>query len=289
MAEIYESLKKLKNYSIAQKSDYLQNVKSCLNYFFYLNLKHNYLQLLRIKKRELGDVWEIKELENEIENINLYIELYKKSSKSNIDSGIYRFINNIEYLDLIEKKQIIAMVLANDYELKRQDILIKEQQLIDNWWSEHLKVNIYAKGENIDNSQKKSIGAVVEIPLGSDKNRDELIKLKQLSQKNEKTALKIRTKEIISLLYDKFIFQKQKIKILKNELSLLMDRYMIASLKKMSSNNIKLTKDDEMIDINILKQKHKIILRRFELYKIVINLQILANSNQIIKSNKIGF
>ncbi len=286
--ELYNSLEEIKNQTIKEKRDYLTIVKNRINYYYYKELKDAYIGIYKEKKRELDNnqitLLDMKEFENEMKNIDLYIELYQKSQKNRIDEKIYKIINKIENISLIEREKLIMMAEENNYNLKIQDSYIDKSKLLDSWWFDNLRVNFYLKREDNFGEEESFVGARVEIPFGSDSEKERLARLKEKTHQNQKRVLEIRNRQTIILLIENFNFIKQQIKILKNELSLLIDKYMIKRLKNLNfSTNSKNSKEDDLIDIKILEHKHKIILKRFELYKTLVNLQILCNSNNIYR------
>ena len=253
---------------------------------YFNEMVQKYEQLLQKKERLLRDGFSVMDdtdhIRERLETMRLNKKFFDAQKGIKPDKKLYELLNSIECLKLVDKKTLENYAIKHNIEVGLQDNYIKRSEYFPEYL-DNFRLNVYVAKKN----HSSSIGIHTEIPLEFDSERKELTKLQKQNYAMKKKALIQRLKEKIDYLYYEFYYQQNNLKILKNRLkhkykylynikSLMKNR--VTTYEGDSPTNIKDLKEIEIISLN-----YKIILKRIEIYKILLNLYYVVGSDNINK------
>ena len=257
---------------------------------YFNQMVKRYEKLLAKKERLLRDGFSVMDdtdhIRERLEAMRLNKRFFDAQKGIKPDKKLYTLLNSIECIKLVDKKKIEDFALKHNINVGLQDNYIKRSEYFPEYL-DNFKLNIYVAHQKNDNVDSDSIGIHTEIPLEFDSDRRELVKLQKQNYAMKKTALIKRLKEKIDYLYYEFYYQQNNLKILKNKLK---HKYKyLYNINKLISNRVTTYEGDSPANIKDLKEieiitlNYKIILKRIEIYKILLNLYYVVGSDNINK------
>ena len=259
---------------------------------YFNQMVKEYEKLLAKKERLLRDGFSVIDdtdhIRERLETMRLKKRFFDSQKGIKPDKKLYILLNSIECIKLVDKKKVENYALKHNIEIGLQDNYIKRSEYFPEYL-DNFKLNIYVAHQKNGDVENNIIGVHTEIPLEFDSERGKLVKLQRQNYAMKKTALIKRLKEKIDYLYYEFYYQQNNLKILKNRLK---HKYKyLYNIKLLLPNRVTTYEGDSPANIKDLKKieiislNYKIILKRIEIYKILLSLYYVVGSeniNQII-------
>jgi len=267
---------------------HLEGYRSELNHRYYKKLAQMYEKLLKKRNQQLINGFttlaDVEHLQERLDNARRFEVMYANVHTQKIPQKIYMLLNKIECFHLIDEKELTAMAIQKSLEIKIRDRFEKRADFFPSY-SDNIKLNLYVEHKSVHRiGNYQAVGIHADIPLDFKKNRAELIRLNKSNYTLQKEAIKLRIKQKVSSLYTQYAFA---LATLKNEQNSLLYRHKReAELEHIEENIILDFKQDperehELLKIEVLSLKNKIIMQRFELYRILLQLYALSGADSM--------
>ncbi|SFV62425.1 hypothetical protein MNB_SV-6-1176 [hydrothermal vent metagenome] len=254
--------------------------------------KEIYSKRVKMMKRGYIDLEEVQEIEMKKAFHKSYIDHYRRQERAKMDQDLFRFVNNIEKVVLINKKIFIEKIKSDSIDMKTQDIFKERADLFPEY-IDNVRAYVYVKHEFRDYyGDQESIGFAVDLPLDRSSERDKLVRLQQKRYQLNQEAIKVRIEQKATYLYQHFSYINARIKSLISQLHFLiqqranLDKKIKAKLTKKAEN---LTRKIDMNRLDITRLRDEIIKAKMENYINFLNICQLINFeniNEIIKVDK---
>lgn len=154
-----------------------------------------------------------------IQNIKDELLLLKQMTLLKIPSNLLTLLNQIERVRLADETTLMKMLRENNVDFKLANTL-QDQTVMQESWSDKLRVNIYAGQRRMYLSQDQSlIGLEAKIPLSGTDRQDELNFIQGNILKEQAAHMYNYSIEMLKQSIANFRYKQQKIKTYSYELS----------------------------------------------------------------------
>jgi len=257
-----------------------------LRYFSYKEAA--YTKLLKRRKLQLEEGYITQDDYNHIatlrEDMQIMKVLYEKQERMKIDPKVLALLNHIEYLQLVDKDFLYDSALEKNIDLKIQSTMAKQANY-DVEYVDNLKLYAYAQHQKVDQiGWFDTVGVYADIPIDFDGYDSQSKRLQNSNIVLQERAVKIRLKSKLDSLYDQFALQSAMLKISKNGLGHLFERK--EQLKAIIESEVSGFKADPereyaLLKIKIIDQKYEVMMKRMDLYVLLLKLYRVANVDNI--------
>ncbi len=274
-----------------QKNDYddislkIDALKSEITMHYYQESSAIYLDAIVQKKEELEQSlttrYALTELLQKRHRFIHTAKIYERHDRSGIDSGLYRLLQEIEHLPLIELARIKEHAMEYNTDLRIEDSRMRLLD-IDRSYTDNVKMNLFVNRREVDElGWYHTIGAEADIPIDFSVGEEQrLVKLEQQSHQIRQESFSRTLSHRLDSLYRTFIDLQALIEIDKDDVSFLNIR--IKEFQAIKDNAI--AKLDFDPDEEILAGKHEtldlkfeLLLKRVELFSILNEIAYISN------------
>jgi len=259
-----------------------------IRYNYYALLLGKYKKLLNKREKQLINgnttIDDVNHIRERYENIKMLKEMYGSQEKKKIDRKLYMFLNTIECIELIDKEKLKKFLRETNIGLKLQDRFIERSGYFPEY-IDKMKLNLFVEHKEVDSvGWYDTVGFQFDLPVEWSDERAQIIKIEQNNYKIQRKSIEKRLEQNTDSLYYQFNSNQKHLELLKNELKNLYKR--IIQLDDIQNNIIEGFKKDpnreqDLIKIKVLNKKYEIVMKRTEVYGILLRLYHLSNADNI--------
>jgi uncharacterized tellurite resistance protein B-like protein len=260
--------------------------------FFYKQLLlYESIYNKRVKQMKAGfnTVDDIYYLEKQIRNSKTFYKFYSSQPQAKIPKKLFDILSKIEYLTLIDMNSFVDKVIKSDYSLRINEVSISNLDNLSNY-KDDIKLELFLEREYdyvsdyINSSYQDSYGFNFKSPLFIDDEDKKLVNLENQTNIIKAQLLEKDIKDRVKSLYYEFGYSKANLDISKSELNYLLKLKEILSIKKekyireFSSDPFR---DYELNSTLIQKQYFEILSNRLNIYRVLLELVYISNSDSL--------
>ncbi len=274
-----------------QKNDYddillkIEALKSEITMHYYQELSAIYFDAIVQKQEELEHSlttrYALTELLQKRHRFIHTAKIYERHDRSAIDSGLYRLLQEIERLPLIELERIKEHAMEYNTDLRIEDSRMSLLD-IDRSYTDNVKMNLFVNRREVDElGWYHTVGAEADLPIDFSVGEEQrLAKLERKSHQIRHESFSRTLSHRLASLYRTFIDTQALIEIDKDDVSFLNIR--IKEFQSIKDNAIAKLDFDPNEEILAGKQetldlKFELLLKRVELFSILNEIAYISN------------
>lgn len=281
--QYYQLLRDMEEKQLNESLFRLQQVRNKVLAFAHDKEVTALKSLLDRRKQELASRYvtreDVADIEFKVERATLKRAYYQSTDQLALSSEVYALINQVESLVLRPHKDLLERAVAHSYEHKLQELFADRSDYFPTW-SDNLSLRFYVeKTRDFERDDQTVAGVRIRIPIGTNRGRDELVRLGRNSYLDQQQAVEARLTQKIAALTDRLRLKQSELELLQKEYQLLLTKTELACQQvKFPVSNIDATPARRIDELTIdrLAKEGDILRERLDIFEAMTELSALV-------------